>query len=159
VLLAAFVGGLRSLLGPVIAGLIFGYGPVLAANLSSADANAFPQIASSALALILVVAAPQGLASIGEWARESLVVAGSTTPSATFRGRKVSATPRSSDPVSASLRRPPENRVTVAEGLERPPAVPSRPPQRRLVTSGTRTSLGPYSEQSTTPTSSAQERK
>src|SRR5262249_33724169 len=72
VLLAGFVGGLRSLMGPLIAGVIFGYGPTLASHLSTKSANAFPQIASSALALLLVVAAPDGLAGIGGWARRSV---------------------------------------------------------------------------------------
>jgi branched-chain amino acid transport system permease protein len=69
VLLVGVVGGLRSLWGPVIAGLIFGFGPTLVQNLSTNAANAYPQIFSSLLALVLVVGAPDGLASLFAWSR------------------------------------------------------------------------------------------
>lgn len=91
VLLAGFVGGLGSLGGPLLAGVIFGYGPTLISNLSSnASANAFPQIASSLLALVLVVLAPGGLASLGLWSREVLAQSPpSSRPAVTFRGHPV----------------------------------------------------------------------
>ena len=89
VLLAAFVGGLRSLLGPVIAGVIFGYGPTLVSHLSTSSANAFPQIASSSLALILVVAAPDGLANLGRWAKETVAVGSETAKQPRFRGQQL----------------------------------------------------------------------
>ena len=70
-LLAALVGGLRSLWGPVITGVIFGIAPTLLQKLSfSTDvSNAFPQIMSSLAVLVLLIVAPQGLASLGTWAR------------------------------------------------------------------------------------------
>lgn len=141
VLLAAFVGGLRSLMGPVIAGLIFGYGPTIASNFSTADANAFPQIASSALALILVVVAPQGLASIGEWARDGVAAMSAAGPRATFRGQKVrDAGVGASRSGSSPLRRSTAGTETAA-GLTRSPAEAPEPPKRRLAMSGTRKSL------------------
>jgi branched-subunit amino acid ABC-type transport system permease component len=103
VLLAGFVGGLRSLFGPLIAGIIFGYGPTLAGHLSTKSANAFPQIASSALALLLVVAAPDGLAGIGDWARRSVAAAGAGERALTFRGRSVARRPAAA---CTALRRP-----------------------------------------------------
>jgi sulfate-transporting ATPase len=101
VLLAAVVGGLRSLWGPVITGVIFGYGPTLVQHLSTNAANAYPQILSSLLALILVVSAPDGLASLGAWARETRARAAGPTP---FRGH---AAPR--------LERPPSPRLVRGE--------------------------------------------
>jgi ABC-type uncharacterized transport system permease subunit len=67
ILLAGVVGGLRTLWGPVIAGLIFGWGPTLVQNLSTNAANAFPQIISSLLALVIIVRAPEGVASLISW--------------------------------------------------------------------------------------------
>jgi ABC-type branched-subunit amino acid transport system permease subunit len=64
ILLAGFIGGLRSLWGPIITGVIFGYGPVVLSSFGSERANAYPQIVGSALALVLVVWAPNGLSSI-----------------------------------------------------------------------------------------------
>lgn len=89
VLLAGFVGGLRSLLGPLIAGVIFGYGPTLVSNLSTSSANAFPQIASSTLALILVVTAPDGLANLGRWAKGSVAAAAEVPKPPRFRGQEL----------------------------------------------------------------------
>jgi len=72
VLLTAFIGGLRSLWGPVIAGIIFGYGPVVVSQFGSERANAYPQIVGSLLALLLVIFAPNGLSSIVSEAKEAL---------------------------------------------------------------------------------------
>jgi branched-subunit amino acid ABC-type transport system permease component len=120
VLLAGFVGGLRSLMGPLIAGVIFGYGPTLAGHLSTKSANAFPQIASSSLALLLVVAAPDGLAGIGAWARRVVAVAAAGERPSTFRGRDVAHRPATRP---AALRRPAApvrlRRSAVVELLER----------------------------------------
>jgi branched-chain amino acid transport system permease protein len=87
-LLAAFVGGLRSLWGPVIAGVLFGYGPYLIENFSPDAVNAYPQIASSLLALILVVQCPSGVASLFQWARE-VAAAPSARRARSFRGRRM----------------------------------------------------------------------
>jgi ABC-type branched-subunit amino acid transport system permease subunit len=71
--LVAVVGGLGSLWGPVLAGLVFGVGQeVIGRLVSGQSANAFPQIAGAALALVLVVRMPGGLASSFEWARAVL---------------------------------------------------------------------------------------
>ena len=69
--LVAVVGGLTSLWGPVLAGLVFGVGQEIIGRIFSGEqtANAFPQIAGAALALILVVRMPGGLASAYAWAR------------------------------------------------------------------------------------------
>jgi len=72
ILLAGFIGGLRSLWGPIITGVIFGYGPVLLSSFGSERANAYPQIVGSALALVLVVWAPRGLSSIFAEARDAV---------------------------------------------------------------------------------------
>jgi ABC-type branched-subunit amino acid transport system permease subunit len=82
-LLAAVVGGTGSVWGAVIAGFIFGYGPQLIGSLGKSGANAYPQIVSSALALILIVKVPGGLASTFGWAQR--VVRRSERPSG-FRG-------------------------------------------------------------------------
>jgi branched-chain amino acid transport system permease protein len=68
--LTAVVGGLRSLWGPVIAGVVFGPGQEIVGRIFSKEsANAFPQIASAALAIVLIVGMPSGLASLFAWAR------------------------------------------------------------------------------------------
>jgi branched-subunit amino acid ABC-type transport system permease component len=120
VLLAAFVGGLHSLMGPLIAGVIFGYGPTLAAHLSTKSANAFPQIASSSLALLLVVAAPEGLAGIGDWARRAVAGVAATERPLTFRGREVLRTPAVRPPALRRSTAPVRlRRTAAAELLER----------------------------------------
>ena len=87
-LLAAVVGGLRSLWGPVVAGVLFGYGPYVVENVSVDAANAYPQIVSSLLALVLIVRCPAGLASLFSWARET--TAHTPAPAGgQFRGRQV----------------------------------------------------------------------
>ena len=90
-LLAALVGGLRSLWGPVLTGVIFGVGPIVLQRLTLETSNAYPQIVSSLLVLVLLVAAPDGLASLGDWARATLARAPSTP---VFRGRPFPATSR-----------------------------------------------------------------
>jgi ABC-type branched-subunit amino acid transport system permease subunit len=72
ILLAGFIGGLRSLWGPIITGVIFGYGPVVLSVFGSERANAYPQIVGSALALVLVVWAPSGLSSIFREAQDAV---------------------------------------------------------------------------------------
>jgi branched-subunit amino acid ABC-type transport system permease component len=88
-LLAAVVGGLGSLWGPVIAGVLFGYGPYLADRISVDVANAYPQIASSVLALVLIVRCPRGLASLFTWARQTMAQSSESARAARFRGRAV----------------------------------------------------------------------
>ncbi|MGH2689115.1 MAG: branched-chain amino acid ABC transporter permease, partial [Actinomycetota bacterium] len=88
-LLAAVVGGLGSLWGPVIAGVLFGYGPYLAERVSVNAANAYPQIASSLLALILIVRCPGGLASLFAWARQTVARSPEEARVARFRGHIV----------------------------------------------------------------------
>jgi branched-chain amino acid transport system permease protein len=86
--LGAVVGGVRSLAGPVLAGLILGYGPTLVQDLSTNAANAYPQIISGLLAVIVLVKLPGGLASIFSWSREIMARAAEATDGVpTFRGR------------------------------------------------------------------------
>jgi hypothetical protein len=80
------VGGTASVWGAVIAGFIFGYGPQLMGSLGKSGANAYPQIVSSALALILIVKVPGGLASTFGWAQR--VARRSERPSG-FRGGRL----------------------------------------------------------------------
>jgi ABC-type branched-subunit amino acid transport system permease subunit len=64
IVLAAVVGGLRSLWGPVLAGILFGPGQEVVGRLLFTDrTNAFPQIASAVLALFVVIKMPNGLVS------------------------------------------------------------------------------------------------
>ena len=73
VVLAAVVGGMRSLWGAALAGMLFGPGQeVVGRVLFTESANAFPQIASAALALIIVIKMPDGLASAFATARAAL---------------------------------------------------------------------------------------
>jgi sulfate-transporting ATPase len=136
VLLAAFVGGLRSLRGPLIAGVIFGYGPTLVSHLSTSSANAFPQIASSSLALLLVVAAPNGLADLGAWARENVAARAALESRDTFRGQRLTA------PERARGHR--LSRIDASSGpgesvqLRRPPLPTPEPSHRRLASGGSR---------------------
>ena len=85
-LLAAVVGGTGSVWGALIAGVIFGYGPQLIGSLGKSGANAYPQIVSSALALILIVKVPGGLASTFGWAQR---VAGRSQRPSGFRGGRL----------------------------------------------------------------------
>jgi branched-chain amino acid transport system permease protein len=85
-LLAAVVGGTGSVWGALIAGVIFGYGPQLIGSLGKSGANAYPQIVSSAMALILIVKVPGGLASTFGWAQR---VARRSEPPSGFRGGRL----------------------------------------------------------------------
>jgi branched-chain amino acid transport system permease protein len=96
--LGAVVGGVRSLAGPILAGLILGYGPTLVQDFSTNAANAYPQIISGLLAVVVLVKLPGGLASIFSWSREIMTraaEAGSDAP--TFRGRPL---PAAAEPVA-----------------------------------------------------------
>ena len=87
--LAAVVGGLGTLWGPVLAGLTFGVGQEVVGRLFSGQAaNAFPQIAGAALALVLVVWAPGGLASLASWAEE-VAASAPIRNGLAFRGREL----------------------------------------------------------------------
>jgi sulfate-transporting ATPase len=92
--LAGVVGGLTTLWGPVVAGLVFGAGQEVVGRVFSGEAaNAFPQIASAALALVLVVKMPGGLAATFQWADD--VAANAPPPrrpvGTQFRGLPVAA--------------------------------------------------------------------
>ena len=90
--LGAVVGGVRSLAGPVIAGIVLGYGPTLVQDFSTNAANAYPQIISGLLAVIVLVKLPGGLASIFDWSKEIMLRAAEAGEAApTFRGRTLPA--------------------------------------------------------------------
>jgi ABC-type branched-subunit amino acid transport system permease subunit len=118
-LLAALVGGLRSLWGPVLTGVIFGVGPVLLQKMSVDVSNGYPQIVSSLLVLVLLVAAPDGLASLGDWARATLARAPSTP---VFRGRPFPETSRQA--IAGTLARSSEQRLLPRRAPSRPGAAP-----------------------------------
>lgn len=61
-LLYLVVGGTESLIGPVIAALLFGFGPQLVVS-SQTTASAVPDIVAGVLVLLLVAGRPTGLAS------------------------------------------------------------------------------------------------
>lgn len=149
VLLAGFVGGLRSLSGPLIAGLIFGYGPILVAKFSSTSDGAFPQIASSSLALVLVVIAPGGLASLGDWARDVVASSGSRHPAVSFRGAAVlpeAFAPGTMDP-KGSRRKLRTDTVARPALRRRSSARTSAPPwPGRLLSNGFTTHRPPHDE-------------
>jgi sulfate-transporting ATPase len=86
--LAGVVGGLSTLWGPVVAGLVFGVGQEIVGRATSGSAaNAFPQIASAALALVLVVKMPGGLASAFRWAADTVARAPARTQTQPMRFR------------------------------------------------------------------------
>jgi sulfate-transporting ATPase len=69
-LVTAVVGGMGSLYGAILAGVLFGYAPTLLANSSSSEsANAYPAILAAGLALLLLVKAPEGMAGLFKVAR------------------------------------------------------------------------------------------
>lgn len=77
VVLVAVIGGVRSIWGALAAGLVFGPGQQITAHLvSSNSANAFPEIASAVLAVIIVVYAPNGIAGLGLWATDVMEASG-----------------------------------------------------------------------------------
>ncbi|GAC1311764.1 MAG: hypothetical protein NVSMB16_08580 [Acidimicrobiales bacterium] len=63
-LLFAVVGGVQSLAGPVIAGLLFGVVPQLLQGNSGTSASAIPDIVSGLLVVVLMAVRPGGLASV-----------------------------------------------------------------------------------------------
>ncbi|HVW35079.1 MAG TPA: ABC transporter permease [Acidimicrobiia bacterium] len=94
--LAGVVGGLTTLWGPVVAGLVFGVGQEVVGRVFSGEAaNAFPQIASAGLALILVVKMPGGLAAMFGWAEDVMADAPDPKPRAAtvFRGLPMAPAP------------------------------------------------------------------
>jgi hypothetical protein len=101
--LAGVVGGLTTLWGPVVAGVVFGAGQEVVGRVFSGEAaNAFPQIASAALALVLVVKMPGGLAATFQWADD--VVANAPpprrAPGLQFRGLPVTEVGVTQGPLS-----------------------------------------------------------
>ncbi len=86
VLLAALVGGLRSLWGPVITGVVLGYGPTMFQFIHSRDANAIPQLVMSLAALVVIIKLPAGVSSIGTWAARVLDELPPAAPSHRLRG-------------------------------------------------------------------------
>jgi MFS family permease len=114
-LLAAVVGGLGSLWGPVIAGVLFGYGPYLAEKVSVDAANAYPQIASSILALVLIVRCPQGLASLFTWGRQTMARSSAGARADRFRGQPVAL-----DGAGKGRRPSPNHRANGRRPLRRP---------------------------------------
>jgi ABC-type branched-subunit amino acid transport system permease subunit len=85
-LVSAVVGGLGSLYGAVLAGVLFGYGPTILANASSESANAYPAILASSLALVLLVKAPDGLAGLFKQATSNLGKLPSEVTTGVYRG-------------------------------------------------------------------------
>jgi branched-chain amino acid transport system permease protein len=72
ILLATLVGGVSSLWGPVITGVVLGYGPTLFQFIHSRDANAIPQLVMSLAALVVIIKLPGGVSSLGSWASNVL---------------------------------------------------------------------------------------
>jgi sulfate-transporting ATPase len=92
VVLAAVVGGLRSLWGPVLTAAVFGPGQEIVGRIFSREsANAFPQIASALLAIVILVAMPNGLASLFAWARDVVARTPATKRETAFRGKAMPA--------------------------------------------------------------------
>jgi branched-chain amino acid transport system permease protein len=97
-LVSAVVGGFGSLYGPVLAGVIFGYGPTLLANSSSSDsANAYPAILAASLALVLLVRAPGGLSGLFRQAQQNLGRMPAESTTGVFRGYTLQA-PATTEP-------------------------------------------------------------
>ena len=91
-LVTAVVGGLGSLYGAVLAGVLFGYGPTILANASSSDsANAYPAILASSLALVLLVKAPDGLSGLFRQAHHNLGKLPAEVTTGVFRGYALQA--------------------------------------------------------------------
>jgi branched-chain amino acid transport system permease protein len=88
-LVSAVVGGMGSLYGAVLAGIVFGYGPTLLADASSESANAYPAILASSLALVLLVRAPEGLSGLFRIARENLQKVPPKVSGSEFRGYRM----------------------------------------------------------------------
>jgi sulfate-transporting ATPase len=100
-LVSAIVGGLGSLYGALLAGVIFGYGPTLLANASSSDsANAYPAILAAGLALVLLVKAPDGLSGLFRQAKENLGRLPAEVTTGVFRGYPLRAGAQTASPSS-----------------------------------------------------------
>lgn len=65
-LLNAVVGGIESLSGPVIAGIVFGIIPQLIQKESGPSASALPDVIAGATVILLIALRPRGLASLFE---------------------------------------------------------------------------------------------
>ena len=70
-LLYAVVGGTRSLLGPILAGVVFGVLPELLQSGSDAGASAWPDLLSGGIILVMVAASPGGLAGLLQRGRQT----------------------------------------------------------------------------------------
>jgi branched-subunit amino acid ABC-type transport system permease component len=88
-LVSAVVGGMGSLYGALLAGIVFGYGPTLLADSSSESANAYPAILAASLALLLLVKAPDGLSGLFRTARENLQKVPADPLGGEFRGQPI----------------------------------------------------------------------
>jgi ABC-type branched-subunit amino acid transport system permease subunit len=139
-LLAAVVGGLRSLWGPLVAGVLFGYGPYLVENVSVDAANAYPQIVSSLLALVLIVRCPGGLASVFTWARETASRSPVGAVDSRFRGLRVGLDGSSASPLPSREHAPGNGR----RPLHRPERLSLRRPSRHVVPSPVRARAGEF---------------
>jgi hypothetical protein len=79
---------LRSLWGPVLTAAVFGPGQEIVGRIFSREsANAFPQIASALLAIVILVAMPNGLASLFAWARDAVARTPVKNRETAFRGK------------------------------------------------------------------------
>jgi sulfate-transporting ATPase len=117
IVLTAVVGGLQSLAGAVIAGLIFGPGQEIVGRLfSSESANAFPQIVSALLAMVIIVGMPNGLASLFAWSTEVSRRAAPVAGHHRFRGRPI---PAPADRTVSAVRRRRQTGPTCEEGPKR----------------------------------------
>lgn len=90
-LVSAVVGGLGSLYGAVLAGVLFGYGPTILANAASDTANAYPAILAAGLALVLLVKAPDGLSGLFRQAHQNLGKLPAEITTGVFRGYPLQA--------------------------------------------------------------------
>jgi sulfate-transporting ATPase len=104
IVLVAVVGGVRSLWGPFAAALLFGPGQeVIRRALTDNTANAYPQITSAILALLVVVFAPTGLAGLGDWAKTAVASQDRRLPRV-FRGAMLPE-PEPDEPVPHRIER------------------------------------------------------
>jgi branched-chain amino acid transport system permease protein len=104
ILLAALVGGVRSLWGPLITGFVLGYGPTMFDFINSRDANAIPQLVMSLAALIVIIKLPAGLSSVGQWATNVLEQLPPAAAPARFRGVELSSLAAVTEDATVDLR-------------------------------------------------------
>ena len=104
ILLAALVGGVRSLWGPLITGFVLGYGPTMFDFINSRDANAIPQLVMSLSALIVIIKLPAGLSSLGQWATNVLEQLPPAAAPARFRGVELSSLAAETEDATVDLR-------------------------------------------------------